>query len=188
MQIENFIQILACAVNPHSALYVSSPLTTGGRATEWHSKALAAEPAASPDPATSGEFRRQVVDPNRQDAARFVLQLRQEHAGAVIDPGALNDVPHWHQDDYRSFWGRVIQDFAIAVLFRQGWEASSGCAYEFAIAVSAGLRLLEEDLRPMSASAGARRIRRHIEEADPSNRAFLEAAVAAVEQRSPGGR
>src|SRR5207249_857996 len=80
----------------------------------------------------------------------LVRSLRENSARYVIDPTSVLTIRQWKQDDYRFFWGRVIETLVDCVVFRNGWEWSSGCCYEFFVASSGGIRLLTEDLQPLS--------------------------------------
>jgi hypothetical protein len=134
-----------------AATYVSSPLTTGQRAFEWHQQNGSAD--ATSEAGSEAMFRDDVIAGNRQQAARYVERLRRRRA-IVIDPTALADLPGWTQSDYRFFWGRVIEEYAETVVFRRGWEYSSGCAYEFLVATRSGRESLDEELNPLTVQKG----------------------------------
>lgn len=136
-----FLNIFRTVAARRSATYVSSPLTTGPRAFEWHRRNCA--------PVDATSFHDDVIEPNRSDAANFVRVLREREGHVIIDPTALPDVPGWTQPDYRYFWGRVIEEFCIEVVFRDGWQFSSGCAYELLVAWRSDCRLLREDGRAL---------------------------------------
>jgi hypothetical protein len=145
-EVEAFVAGLASVVERAAAIYVSSPLTSGRRAAEWHSQNGQGE---NPE-----GFKRHVFTPNRADAAEYVRELRERTGREVIDPGAVDDISGWAQDDYRVCWGRVIQEYAKAVVFREGWQYSSGCAYEFVVAQEAGLEVVDESWSPLSVADG----------------------------------
>jgi hypothetical protein len=77
----------------------------------------------------------------------------------------------------------VIEEFASAVVFANGWEFSNGCSYEFLVATKAGIKRLDESWRAIDISDGLSRIRMAIEEL--SSRAlpaeFLRAIVEDLE-------
>lgn len=135
--VEALVSAFATVTEPRSATYVSSPLTTGPRAFEWHRRNGGQDDA--------GSFHEDVIEPNREDAARFTRSLRAKSKRVVIDPTALLDVPTWTQSDYRYFWGRVIEQCCSEVVFRHGWQFSSGCAYELLIGWESQCRLVRED-------------------------------------------
>ncbi len=160
-EIKILSEAFACVVAGRTALYVSSPLTTGRRASEWHLRSERTAPTRS----DADDFRRRVIEPNRQQAAAYVRDLRERTKRVVIDPTALEDMPRWTQADYQVFWGQVIQRYAEAVVFRNGWQYSSGCAYEFLVSHTSGGRLLREDLTPLTLEEGLSLIGRAIQEA-----------------------
>lgn len=152
-QVELLLEVFASVVEGRTAWYVSSPLTTGPRAFEWHRQNKRRN-ALDGRIVASDEFRRGVIEPNRTEAAAFVHKLRETRRRIVIDPTALEDLPEWSQADYRVFWGRVIEEFAEAVVFRDGWMYSSGCAYEFFVALSSRVHVLAESLSPLTLEQG----------------------------------
>lgn len=162
-EVDILVEVFASLVEGRSAVYVSSPLTTGQRAFEWHLSRLSISEHPSSEHATDS-FRRDVIEPNREQAARFVLDLRRTTGGGVIDPTAVGDFPGWTQADYRVLWARVIEQYAEAVVFRDGWQYSSGCAYEFLAAFRSGTRLLREDLSPLAVEYGHALVEQAIEE------------------------
>jgi hypothetical protein len=179
-EIEMMLEGLASVIESRTAYYVSSPLTTGQVAYEWHLRN-----GALPSPAGDAEFRRVVMEPNRERAADYVRELRHSTSAAVIDPTAMGDLAGWAQSDYRSFWGKVIERYAETVVFRNGWQYSSGCAYEFLIACGAGARVLREDLAPLTIREGLALLRAAINECEARGDAptFLEAVAGALEER-----
>jgi hypothetical protein len=134
---------------------------------EWHT----ANGAALGRNADS--FRSEVIERNRREAADFVRALREKSGAVTIDPAALPDVPGWEQADYRYFWGRVIERYASRVLFRDGWQYSVGCAYEFLVAHRAGLEVRDEHGNELPRDLGRRMI-----EAAASDAASQESAAA----------
>jgi hypothetical protein len=146
------VAAFASVVEGRTAIYVSSPLTTGRRAFEWHLKKRGSQ--TQPRLADSNDFHEKVIEPNRVEAAAFVRKLREDRSRVIIDPTAMNDLAEWTQADYRVFWGRVIELYAAVVVFRDGWMFSSGCVYEFFVAWSSRAQLLSEDFAPLSVDQG----------------------------------
>jgi len=167
------LEVYATVAEGRTALYVSSPLTSGERAFEWHLK------NGSIPSGDNAAFRDTVIEPNRREAAVYVERLRRETKRVVIDPTALADLPEWTQADYRDFWGQVIVRYASEVVFRDGWEHSSGCTYEFFVAVESGARTLRPDLTPLPLEAGVQAILAAIESNESQGRdvAFLQSVV-----------
>jgi hypothetical protein len=131
-------------------------------------------------------FREKVVEPNRQAAGRYVRELRETTKRAVVDPTAVGDLPGWAQGDYHVFWGEVIERYAETVVFRNGWQYSSGCAYEFFVAHKSGAAVVDQSLAPLTPEEGLALLE---EAADDCERRgvsaeFLRGVVAAL-KRSP---
>jgi hypothetical protein len=159
-EIGELLGLLAAVIDGRTAIYVSTPLTTGIRHSEWTWRSG----IKSSHPEYLDELREHVVEPNRLDARRFAAELRRTKRQVVIDPGALADLADWVQDDYLDFWGQVIERYAATVIFRDGWEHSKGCSYEFLVALDTGAETLDADLKPLSAQEGLSLLRGAIEE------------------------
>jgi hypothetical protein len=174
------LETFATVVDGRDAVYVSSPLTTGRRALEWHTSNRESSPEA---------FRVSVIEPNRRAAARFASKLRKSTHRVVVDPTALPDLPGWTQDDYRDFWGRVIERFACEVVVRDGWQFSSGCSYEFYVATRAGLAVVAEDGHELDAGEGLSMLKEVLEERREQGQAvtFLEGVVKMLHTAGFGG-
>jgi len=185
VEIDQLVGLFASVCDGRTAIYVSTPLTTGKRLSEWstHSGRGPAHPEYDQG------LRVHVVEPNRADARLFVADRRRATGRIVIDPGALDDVPGWTQNDYRAFWGRVIERYASTVVFREGWEHSSGCSYEFLVSLQTGAETFDAELRPLSAQRGLSLLRDAIDECDRTNSpaAFLSSVANALSQLKQKG-
>lgn len=148
---EALVNAFASVIDGRSAVYVSSPLTSGWRAIEHLERR---SPNVDSSDASQEDFRRRVIEPNRRDAAEYVRRLRRKLKHVVIDPTAAPDIAGWSQSDYRAWWGQVIRRYVEAVVLRDGWNYSSGCAYEFFVAHREGIRTLREELSPMTFEEG----------------------------------
>jgi len=133
-EIESLLNLLGSVIVDRAAVYVSTPITSGRRFVDW-SRRRHLEPDLS-HAATHQEFVREVLEPNNEHARTIIKQLRSMFPRALIDPTALKDIEGWVQDDYRSLWAKVIEQYADTVVFLDGWHYSNGCAYEFLIANS----------------------------------------------------
>jgi hypothetical protein len=113
----------------------------------------------------------------------FRSRLSRRFDRIIIDPTAVADLDGWTQDDYRFFWGEVIRRFATSVVFVDGWQFSSGCAYEFVIATEAGVGTLDERLEPLSFQSGKALLREATRDIEPAAdaAAFLKALLEEVE-------
>jgi hypothetical protein len=150
-EIRTALGAFAALCEGRDAVYVSSPLTTGKRRARWHAASGLEEPS---DSGYLEQLRKHVVEPNRSGAREFVRVLRASSGQVVINPADLPDLEDWTQDDYRYLWGEVIGRFVNTVIFRNGWQYSSGCAYEFLVAVQTGATTLDERMKPLSLDRG----------------------------------
>lgn len=180
-EIEVLAECFAVVVEGRTAFYVSSPLTTGLRAFEWHTPRSSGD-AVRAGPTSDDKFRRDVIEPNRAAAATYVRRLREKTKSAVIDPTAMGDVSGWIQADYHFFWGEVIKRYAHTVVFRDGWMYSTGCAYEFLVASVSGAQTLREDLTPLTGEQGRELIQQAVlrVQSRPDNVQLLRRIVDAL--------
>jgi hypothetical protein len=127
--------------------YVSAPLTSGSLFSKWSDRLKV---WAVDSPEYEDLLRAHVIEPNRNAAKTVVKRLRESSATLVIEPTALDDIPGWTQDDFLYFWSRVISTYVEKVVFLEGWQYSSGCSYEFLVAIQADLETFEEHLEPLT--------------------------------------
>jgi hypothetical protein len=179
-EIDDLAAVFGTVRSGRTAIYVSTPLTTGPRFSSWRGTVR----LDANDPTYRSEFRRHVVEPNTAEARRFAEKLREVERRVVIDPGALPDIDEWTQDDYRVFWGRVIERNASTVVFRDGWEHSRGCSYEFLVAAQSGAELLDARLEPLSLDRGLELLRLAIKECEDAGMpaTFLSQVSAALQE------
>lgn len=138
---------LGCVLEPQSAVYISTPITTGPRFVAWRREMASGLSPESPD--YRSRRAEEVIAPNRADVSRVLKLVRDRFDDSVIDPTALEDVPGWEQFDYHRFWTETIRRYVHTVVFVDGWQYSSGCVLELAAAVAADARLRHEDLAPL---------------------------------------
>jgi hypothetical protein len=177
-EVTMLLEAFASVTEGRSATYVSSPLTTGARAFEWHRR-NGGHTSGKP-----GAFETDVVEPNREEAAAFARSLRATMNRVVIDPTAMADIPEWRQSDYRYFWGRVIEEYCDEIVLRDGWQFSSGCSYELLVGWETQARLLRQDLTPLKKEEAEELLTRAIEETEAhgASAAFLHAVRQALTQ------
>lgn len=174
------LEALGSVTERRAAIYVSSPLTTGVRAFEWHRRCTQASGDGQTD-----TFQSDVIEPNREEAARFARQLRATSNKVVIDPTAMGDLEGWTQSDYRFFWGRVIEEYCNEVVLRDGWQFSSGCSYEYLVGWETGATLLREDMTPLTKTDAKQLLATAIveTEAHGTSADFLRAVMGALAER-----
>lgn len=140
----------ACIIPLKSATYVSAPITTGPRFLNWrraHGSILSPK-TAEYDAAHS----KHVIEPNSAAASGTIQAIRARSVEPIIDPTAFQGPKSWSQADYRDFWGRVIEKYVSKVVFLEGWNYSSGCAYEFLVACRNGIPTLDANEHRLSLS------------------------------------
>lgn len=172
--------MLACTVNGREAEYVSTPITTGPRFMEWY-RAEGAKLERGSD-AYKQAHEEKVIVPNSLHAKQFVEHLRTERR-IVIEPTSLN-VAHWTQNDFRHLWGQVIERYARRVWLLDGWQYSSGCAFEFYVACRNGVETLSEKGDYIARRQGAEMIEAAIADIESIGQStdFLRAAAAGLQQ------
>jgi hypothetical protein len=181
--IKKILEVLRGVVPRRSAIYVSAPITSGRRLAEWYVRSNGSLPRRS-HPLYDEQHVKQVIEPNREHAAAIVNRVREKFPNRIIiDPTAVADLDGWTQDDYRYFWGEVINQSTATVVFVDGWQFSSGCAYEFVVATRAGTEILDEQGEPLSLQTGKGLLREAITEISPAADAatFLHALLEDLE-------
>jgi hypothetical protein len=161
-EIEALVELLRGVFPERVALYVSAPITSGQRFVDWYSRNR--NLAGLGDEQFRREHGKEVVAPNRIAASALIKRVRGIDSGPVIDPTAVRDIEGWTQGDYRTAWARIIEEFARAVVFTDGWEFSNGCCYEFLVATKAGIETLDESLQPITLAAGVSLVRHAVVE------------------------
>lgn len=152
------LDLLGCVVDGKGAVYVSTPITTGRLFVSWR---LGRGRWLTPGtPEYGHQLLLHVVEPNRRDAEAVVHRTREAFGSCVIDPSRLPDVdlPGWSQACYHFLWADAIERYVRAIVFRDGWQFSTGCILEFHAGAAQGLELLDEELKPFTAEDGERLI------------------------------
>ncbi len=134
-----------------SAVYISTPMTTGPLYVTWMLKKGKYLQKDSQEYQRS--FRSDVILPNVQRAASIIEVLRWHHTGLISNPTGL-EVPNWSQSDYHSFWTTVLSQYAQRAIFLNGWEFSRGCTLEFEIAQRYGIDCIDEKMQPITLRKG----------------------------------
>ena len=146
---ETMLSLFDCAgVEKNSAVYISTPITTGELLITWHENAPDSRPKeAALDPA---ELRSKVIEQNLATVVPLVQRVRAHFDPVrVIEPVSMGEVPDWEQGDYHAFWCAVVERYANTVVLNDGWHLSNGCATEFATAVLAEHSILDHNLVPL---------------------------------------
>ena len=145
-------------LNGEKAVYHSSELTTGKRLNAMFRQYGVRERRELKAKMGEEAFRLQVWDPNVAEANAFARELHHRLGGELVITPAPFVSPGWTQPEYLAFWETVIRTRCKAVWFSDDWEYSSGCAFEFAVALDAGLPTYHADGREMPLEEGRSRI------------------------------
>lgn len=91
-----------------------------------------------------------IFDVNKKEANRFAASIREDQKGGspVITPAPL-EVGGWEQAEYLAFWEELIRTRVTAVHFKDKWEYSNGCTFEYAVALDAKIGRFDEHGQPL---------------------------------------
>ena len=107
--------------------YLSGPITGGRGLLDWHE--AVGRTTAETDYRTAKDLS--VVKKNIT-LVRQAAEREREAGRSTIEPGSFEaNFTHWEQDDFLHFWENVIARHASGVRFMDGWQFSSGCAFEY---------------------------------------------------------
>ncbi|MGF1540574.1 MAG: hypothetical protein ACFCU5_09005, partial [Pleurocapsa sp.] len=133
--ISAMLEVYKSVFNQDGVLYCSAPVTSGKRYIDWLERiGKNFVDIDRADRSYHESHFKEVIEPNRKHAQRFIGQLREETEQIVIDPTALTPIANWKQQDWRSFWQQVIERYVNTVFLINDWQYSNGCVYEFWVA------------------------------------------------------
>ena len=130
-----------------TAIYVSTPITTGPAFIEWMQTKGQYLNKDSNDYRSA--LKADVILPNVRRTAASIELLRWRRMGLIINPATL-EVPGWQQSDYHRFWTIVLHRHARRVILLKGWQYSRGCTIEFEAAQKLGVDCVDESLEAIS--------------------------------------
>lgn len=116
--------IASLCYGKRSAIYLSTPVTTGTMYVRW---VKAGREAST--------WKSDVLTVNVDDARKVASDLRARAEGPVICPVDLPDMPEWLDDDFMDLWLSVIRTHVKKVYANAGWELSNGCVSEVTEAI-----------------------------------------------------
>ncbi len=149
------LEVYKSVLSDHEGLYVSSPITSGRRYMRWLEEVgKKAHHIDFMDEETKQSHIAEVVLPNSHHAGTVVKKVRKETGRVVINPTAIPSIGGWKQEDWRTFWRRVIELHVSTTLFVDDWQYSNGCVYEFWVAHSKGLPTMDEEMQPLDLEQG----------------------------------
>jgi hypothetical protein len=151
------------------AVYASSELTSGRRAQRLQREHNVPNHVSLRDGLGPDHYHTLLWSPNVAEAVAFAEELRSRlgTADVVISPAPFS-APSWPQTAYLLFWEQVIRTRIRSVYFNDGWEYSTGCVFEFAIATDVGLPTFDRAARRLPALEAIERVGRAIAEMESS--------------------
>ncbi len=95
-------------------------------------------------------YDKHILNANKDEANKFAASVREGRDGSipVITPAPF-DVRGWDQPEYLAFWEEVIRTRVAAMHFRNNWEYSNGCTFEYAVALDAQIDKFDERGQPL---------------------------------------
>ena len=165
-ELASALSAMDCVLNGEKAIYASSELTTGRRLYELMREAGVRDRRELHRKLGEAEWKRRLWDPNLAEALELARNVRPRSGGGlVLTPGPYA-ASGWSQPEYLTLWETVVRTRIGRVVFGRDWQYSNGCAFEFAVAMDAGLPVFDEDGTPISLEQG---------------RALIAAAAAEIE-------
>ncbi len=150
--IDKLSEQLKCIVHKGDNFYVSAPITSGKRFISWY-KSTGKNLKGKGDNIYRHEHFQSVITKNIEEANNKICALKNSIDGIIIDPSKL-EFQEWEQDEYRYYWGKIIEQYVNTVIFLDSWEYSNGCTFEFLKASNCGLKILNEDLKTLTVVDG----------------------------------
>lgn len=134
-----------CVLPDDSAIYCSSEVTTGRLFYEilkrHHARSLE-ELKAGLGAACYKETIDELVRRNIERGIEFTENIRRRGHQHLINPGPFI-APEFEQQHYHYLWESVIIKKVYEAHFNEGWEYSTGCTLEYAIATRKGIPRLD---------------------------------------------
>jgi hypothetical protein len=146
--IDKLIDLLECAIEEKSAYYVSIPMTSGKRFIDWYKKEGTYYKNKG-DNVYRQEHYKSVLSKNIKNSSTKIKKIKKEINGIIIEPTKLN-MDEWEQDEYRYYWGKIIEKYIKKSIFFDGWQYSNGCSFEFLKSMSCNLICLDERLNKIT--------------------------------------
>ncbi len=133
-----YFSAMDCLINDKKAIYCSSELTSGLRLyTEMEDAGVGSVKDLK---SKRGDewYDKFILNANKDEAKKFAASVRESRTDRipVITPAPF-DVRGWDQPEYLAFWEEVIRTRVTAVHFKDKWEYSNGCTFEYAVALDA---------------------------------------------------
>jgi len=166
-QIDKVVEQLKCIIDGQSATYVSIPISSGKRFVNWYKQA-GKDLLQHGDDVYRTELYECVIKKNMAAAINKVKEIRSKIDGPLIDPTKLEFL-EWEQDEYRYYWGKVIEKYVKKAIFFDGWEYSNGCSFEFLKSMELNIECLGENLENISLEKSLKRLKASLSEMRENN-------------------
>jgi len=143
-----------------NSIYISAPITTGAYFINWYkNKGLLIENLADYRKAHYNE----IIKPNSDIILKYYGDLSLKINSPIIEPASF-EMPGWTQDDYLSFWEKVINHCVIKIIFMDGWCYSKGCTFEYYTGLKKGIELVDQNQKPIEINWAIEHIQKAIAE------------------------
>lgn len=154
-EVDIALSAVDCVLNGEKAAYASSDLTTGRRFYDLLRETRARDGGDLRQALGEEGYRTRLFGPNSDAAIAFARRLRQQlGAGTLVVSPAPFSAPGWSQTEYLAFFEKMLRTRVNAAFFNDGWQFSSGCTFELAVAIDAGIPTFDSGLRPLELSRG----------------------------------
>lgn len=147
-QFATLFTAMECVLNGEDAIYCSSELTSGLRASH-HLRENNVKSSEELKEKLGGDwFYQNIFVPNAKLTNEFADRVRQGEGGKtlVITPAPLDCklLWNWKQAEYNGFWSELLHSKRIeSVRFNEDWQYSNGCTTEFVEAHAAEVPTLD---------------------------------------------
>jgi len=148
-RIAEMLGLYRTTIADKSAIYISTPMTSGLLYMN-----MAAKNHHLEDRGLTQECRHNLYTKNCQHARSVAAMTRLHYPTAIVIDPTFMEVNGWGQDDYLTFWRKVIIDYAYIVKFVRDWYYSNGCAYEFLVSALTNKVMIDEAENEISVYAG----------------------------------
>lgn len=165
------------AIQLRDAVYVACPVSSGRRELDMMI-ALSLFDRDTLRSRHADEWRRQVLEPNKTEAARSVNSARVRHTNRTVINPATFELSGLTQPDYDALCGKIIEAHVGHLVLADGWQYSRGARIEAVQAIGQGLTVEDAEGNPLRADD----ILSRIEDVVPSlvGRGFAEDVARAL--------
>ena len=145
-------------------VYVGTPINTGpallaaAETARIHNAARTGSVSCTPThipPEDSSARHAWIVKSNLRGYRTLLAAVAADNQGApMVDPTLLV-VPGWGQRDYYRVCAEIVQRYATAAVFNEGWQLSIGCQVELAAAHLRQIPVLDRHKRAITPAAAS---------------------------------